>query len=143
MALEDNKDAENIPRIRRQAAPTTIQRLDVDPVEAKELNSVVSSHVVRGLFLTPNFRDEQLLNTEDPDAKIRINIYNTPDRVYTANCVRLVSTNNYAQQGVVHMLDGAMKPATKTIAQLIDSEPHFSSFRKRNLYKHFLNSFFF
>lgn len=29
------------------------------------------------------------------------------------------------------MLDGAMKPATKTIAQLLDEEPHFSSFRKR------------
>jgi hypothetical protein len=30
------------------------------------------------------------------------------------------------------MLDGVMKPATKTIAQLLESEPHFSSFRKRN-----------
>lgn len=45
--------------------------------------------------------------------------------------MRLVSTNNYAQQGVIHMLDGVMKPATKTIAQLLEEEPHFSSFRKR------------
>jgi hypothetical protein len=73
------------------------------------------------------------LDTEDSEAKIRINMYNAPARIYTANCVRLVSTNNYAHQGVIHMLDGVMKPATKTIAQLLESEPHFSSFRKRNL----------
>ena len=72
-----------------------------------------------------------MLQTEDADAKIRINMYNAPDRVYTANCVRLVSTNHYSQQGVVHMLDGVMKPATKTISQLLESEPHFSSFRNR------------
>lgn len=75
----------------------------------------------------------QLLETENSEAKIRINMYNAPARIYTANCVRLVSTNNYAHQGVIHMLDGVMKPATKTIAQLLESEPHFSSFRKRNL----------
>lgn len=71
-----------------------------------------------------------MLATEDGDAKIRINMYNIPGRVYTANCVRLVSVNNYAQSGVVHMLDGVMKPATQTIAQLLSSEG-FSSFQKR------------
>lgn len=62
---------------------------------------------------------------------MRINIYHAPDRVYTANCVRLVSVNHYSQHGVVHMLDGVVKPATKTIAQLLEAEPQFSSFRKR------------
>ena len=56
-------------------------------------------------------------------------MYNAPDRVYTANCVRMVSMNHYSQQGIVHMLDGAMKPATKTVAQLLQSEAHFESFR--------------
>nr|CAH0107340.1 unnamed protein product [Daphnia galeata] len=114
-------------RLRRQA--TNIMRMDVDPRDMTEVRTVVRGHMVRGIYLTSNFRDEQLLDTEDSEAKIRINMYNAPARIYTANCVRLVSTNNYAHQGVIHMLDGVMKPATKTIAQLLESEPHFSSFR--------------
>ncbi|KAI9559121.1 hypothetical protein GHT06_015910 [Daphnia sinensis] len=115
-------------RLRRQAA--TIMRMDVEPSDMTEVRTVVRGHMVRGIYLTSNFRDEQLLETENSQAKIRINMYNAPARIYTANCVRLVSTNNYAHQGVIHMLDGVMKPATKTIAQLLESEPHFSSFRK-------------
>lgn len=126
----DVKQDESV-RLRRQARQaTTIMRMDVDPRDMTEVRTVVRGHMVRGIYLTSNFRDEQLLDTEDSEAKIRINMYNAPARIYTANCVRLVSTNNYAHQGVIHMLDGVMKPATKTIAQLLESEPHFSSFRK-------------
>lgn len=114
-----------------RAKRATIARMDADPaLEKKQVRTLVRSHMVRGIRLTTELHDEQLLDTEDPDAKIRINLYSAPSRVYTANCVRLVSSNNYAQQGVIHMLDGVMKPATKTIAQLLEDEPHFSSFRK-------------
>ncbi|EFX82642.1 hypothetical protein DAPPUDRAFT_302377 [Daphnia pulex] len=123
----DVKQDESI-RLRRQA--TTIMRMDAEPRDMTEVRTVVRGHMVPGIYLTSNFRDEQLLETENSEAKIRINMYNAPARIYTANCVRLVSTNNYAHQGVIHMLDGVMKPATKTIAQLLESEPHFSSFRK-------------
>lgn len=32
------------------------------------------------------------------------------------------------------MLNGVMKPATKTIAQLLEDEPHFSNFRARQFH---------
>ena len=84
----------------------------------------------------------QLLDTEDGESKIRINLYNTPDRIYTANCVRLVSTNHFSSEGVVHMLNGVMKPAVKTIAQLLEDEPHFSSFRHRQFHLIHFSVFF-
>lgn len=118
--------------------------MDIEQRDLSEVRTVVRGHMVPGVYLTSNFRDEQILETENSQANIRINLYNAPGRIYTANCVRLVSTNNYAQQGVIHMLDGVMKPATKTIGQLLESEPHFSSFRKckntfiRQLQFHFL-----
>lgn len=80
------------------------------------------------------------MDTEDGQAKIRINLYKTPDRIYTANCVRLVSSNHFSSEGIVHMLNGVMKPAVKTIAQLLEEEPHFSSFRERQFHS-FIHSY--
>ena len=130
-------------------------------MEREETDVVVRAHMARGLHLTTDFSDEQvnhikltlkslkqpmrlpwwqLLDTEDGQAKIRINLYKTPDRIYTANCVRLVSSNHFSSEGIVHMLNGVMKPAVKTIAQLLEEEPHFSSFRERQFHS-FIHSF--
>lgn len=45
-------------RLRRQAA--TIRRMDIEPRELAEVRSVVRGHMVRGVHLTSNFRDEQV-----------------------------------------------------------------------------------
>lgn len=123
-------DAEDaLLRARRQvtfSVPDMIEK----QMEREETDVVVRAHMARGLHLTTDFSDEQLLDTEDGQAKIRINLYKTPDRIYTANCVRLVSSNHFSSEGIVHMLNGVMKPAVKTIAQLLEEEPHFSSFRE-------------
>jgi len=123
-------DAEDaLLRARRQITFSLPSDLIEKEAQHQEANTVVRAHMARGLHLTTDFIDEQLLDTEDGESKIRINLYNTPDRIYTANCVRLVSTNHFSSEGVVHMLNGVMKPAVKTIAQLLEDEPHFSSFR--------------
>jgi hypothetical protein len=45
-------------RLRRQA--TTIMRMDVEPRDMTEVRTVVRGHMVPGIYLTSNFRDEQV-----------------------------------------------------------------------------------
>lgn len=46
-------------RLRRQAA--TIMRMDVEPSDMSEVRTVVRGHMVPGIYLTSNFRDEQVI----------------------------------------------------------------------------------
>ena len=55
VVVENDQDA--AVRVRRQA---TIVRMDMEPVEKKEMNDVVRSHIVPGIYLTPDLRDEQV-----------------------------------------------------------------------------------
>ncbi len=40
------------------------KRMDVEPRDMAEMRSVVRGHMVRGLYLTSNFRDEQVAYTQ-------------------------------------------------------------------------------
>lgn len=44
-------------RLRRA---TTVSRMDVEPRDLTEVRNVVRGHMVRGIYLTPDFRDEQV-----------------------------------------------------------------------------------
>ena len=56
--VEDKMEAG---RSRRAA---TIMRMDVEPREMSEVRTVVRGHMVRGIYLTSNFRDEQVRRTK-------------------------------------------------------------------------------
>ena len=51
--------------LRRRAARSntlsTIARMDIDPRELSEMRTIVRSHMVQGLYLTSNFKDEQVI----------------------------------------------------------------------------------
>ena len=55
----DVKQDETV-RLRRQT--TTIMRTDVEPRDMTEVRTVVRGHMMRGIHLTSNFRDEQVIN---------------------------------------------------------------------------------
>ena len=59
MQTTDVKQDEPV-RLRRQA--TNIMRMDVDPRDMTEVRTVVRGHMVRGIYLTSNFRDEQVIS---------------------------------------------------------------------------------
>ena len=48
------------------------------------------------------------------------------ERLMTANCARITSINNYATNGVVHVVDRMIRPVTKTIAELLAQDNQFS-----------------
>ena len=64
--------------LRRRAARSntlsTIARMDIDPRELSEMRTIVRSHMVQGLYLTSNFKDEQVItmpenNTSCPSSQ--------------------------------------------------------------------------
>ena len=88
-------------------------------------------HMISGFLRTGDFEDDQLIETLSPSKRsIRINVYNNPKRVVTANCAPIVSANNYATNGMVHILDRVMPIANQSIGQIIESDPRFSILNK-------------
>lgn len=47
---------------------------------AEGLNHDMTSHLVPGFVVTSSVEDEQLIETDNPDSKIRINKYNVRGR---------------------------------------------------------------
>lgn len=59
-------------------------------------------------------------------ATLRINTYSTVPPAATVNCARMVSVNQHSTRGVVHSIDKVLQPVTKSLAELITSDPQFS-----------------
>ena len=65
--------------------------------------------------------DEDVISTmaEGGDTKLRITMYNTyPKKTVMANCARLVSSDHFSSNGVVHMVDRVIQPARHTIGKV-------------------------
>lgn len=82
---------------------------------------------------TLNFREYafsfQVLYSDNANSSVRVNFYHAPgERLMTANCARLTSVNNYATNGIVHVVDRMIRPVTKTLAQLLAQDSQFSVF---------------
>lgn len=52
-------------------------------------------------------------------------------QLMTANCVPIVSTNNLATNGVVHVVDEALPSPNMTLLEMIKTDPQFSILRTR------------
>jgi uncharacterized surface protein with fasciclin (FAS1) repeats len=52
--------------------------------------------------------------------KMRMTVYNTyPEKVVMANCARVTSLDHYATNGIVHVVDRVILPATQSIKIII------------------------
>ena len=47
----------------------------------------------------------------------------------TANCMEVVSANNQASNGLVHVVDGVLEPAEETLSDMIRSRPELSTLK--------------
>ena len=104
--------------------PSVVRKRRQSYVNMKE---VIAMHLIPGLLRTGDFDDEQIIQTMSPNNKtIRINIYNNPKRVVTANCAPIISANNYATNGIVHILDRVMPSPIKTLADIIEDDQRFT-----------------
>merc|ERR1719206_1618806 len=73
--------------------------------------------------------DEGVKTEASGNGKIRMNVYNTlPQKVIMANCVKIISRNNFATNGIVHMVDKVIVPATHTVGEIISEDLGFEQF---------------
>lgn len=123
MALQDFSDEMN------NMNKVDVVRRRRDAVSSSEL---ALNHIVSGFVDISDLENEQLLNTENENKTIRINIYPTYnyDKMITANCARIKKSNNLAKNGIVHIVDKVIVPASQSIQQLIAESSSLTSLRK-------------
>jgi transforming growth factor-beta-induced protein len=87
--------------------------------------------MIDGKLSTHDFVDEKVLYSQDKDKSVlRLNTWNVNgEKVNTINCARLVSVNHRCSNGMIHMINGVIKPVTKTIADVVTSEPELTTLK--------------
>eukprot|EP00092_Neocalanus_flemingeri_P009443 GFUD01010161.1.p1 GENE.GFUD01010161.1~~GFUD01010161.1.p1 ORF type:complete len:868 (+),score=289.70 GFUD01010161.1:35-2638(+) len=106
------------------------RKRDLTITEAPRLQDIILAHMTKGFVSATDMEDEGLMETEaSENGKIRINVYNTyPKKVIMANCAKITSRNNFATNGIVHMVDKVIVPAKHTVGQIISQDLGFEKF---------------
>ncbi|QQP41519.1 Midline fasciclinlike [Caligus rogercresseyi] len=100
-------------------------------VEGASIPTLVKGHIVPGFLDSADVHDEKVITSLEEVSKIRMTVYNTyPKKTWMANCAKVVSKNNYANNGIVHVIDKVMRPITSNLYELISSDPQFSIFKE-------------
>ncbi|XP_066999275.2 transforming growth factor-beta-induced protein ig-h3 [Anabrus simplex] len=112
------------------APTTTVRRRRSTSLESTSMKEIVLGHMVEGFHDISEITNEQILFSDNNNSSIRINIYPLlGERVVTANCARVTSVNNYATNGIVHVVDRVIQPVGKTLAELIAQDDQFTTFK--------------
>jgi len=106
------------------------KKRDLTITEAPRLQDIILAHMTEGFLSSTDMEDEALVETEAAEnGKIRINVYNTyPQKVIMANCAKIISRNNVATNGIVHIVDKVIVPAKHTVGQIISQDLGFEQF---------------
>merc|ERR1712226_441307 len=100
-------------------------------VSQAKVKQIIQSHLIPGFVSTSDVQDEDLITTVgDNGHKLRITVYNTyPEKVVMANCARVTSRDHYATNGIVHIVDRVILPATQTIAEIVQNDVQLRSLK--------------
>merc|ERR1712226_357117 len=101
-------------------------------VSQAKLSDIVGGHFVDGFVDMNDINDEDMIPTKTSSgSKIRMTVYNTyPEKVVMANCARVTSRDHRATNGIVHIVDRVILPATQTIAEIVQNDVQLRSLRK-------------
>lgn len=104
--------------------PSAIKYMD-------DIRALLLSHMVPGVIRSSNMYNNQLVPTGSPfKSSIRINFYNHPVKMMTANCIKVTSPNLQATNGVVYIVEKIINPGSDSLLDQITSHPELS-FLKR------------
>ena len=97
-------------------------------METPKLEDIIKGHMLEGFVDSSKIHDEGTMQTlNDQASRLRFTVYNTyPERTTFVNCARVHSRNHYATNGIVHMIDKVMMPASKTVGEIIGSDAKFT-----------------
>ena len=75
--------------------------------------------------------DEMLIPTVGLENKLRITVYNTrPEKTVMANCAKVTFKDVFATNGVAHVVDKVILPATQTIGQIVSEDVQLRTLHK-------------
>ena len=99
------------------------------PTETPALDEILKAHMVEGFMDTADVHDEDILESVN-GLDIRMTVYNTyPQRSVMANCAKVMSRDHYSTNGVVHIVDKVIMPATKSLREMIETDVQFTSLK--------------
>lgn len=89
------------------------------------------NHLVKGFVDLSDVQNEDILESSFESSSIRINFFptKTGERLITANCVPVRKPNIYAENGIVHLIDGVLPPATITFDDILKGSQNIKMFR--------------
>lgn len=93
---------------------------------------LVLSHAVNGFVDLTDLPDDKIIYSENSNSTIRINIYptNTRERLLTANCARVKTPNVLASNGILHVTEGVVLPATEDVQTIINTHPRLTNLKQ-------------
>lgn len=84
---------------------------------------------ITGFVDTADVHDEDILKSVT-GLDVRMTVYNTyPQRAVMANCAKITSRDHYSTNGVIHIVDKVMLPATKTLKEMIENDVQLASLK--------------
>merc|ERR1719206_1127495 len=104
--------------------------------DAPTLQDNLLSHLTSGFVSVQQMQDEGLLPTEDTTGgQIRTTVYRTkPEKVVMANCARITARDILATNGIVHVVDKMIQPATNSLGQILNNDFGFAKFSRARVY---------
>ena len=98
------------------------------PIETPALDEILKAHMVEGFVDTADVHDEDILQSVN-GLNIRMTVYNTyPQRAVMANCAKITSRDHFSTNGVVHIVDKVILPATKTLKEMVETDVQFARY---------------
>ncbi|CAH1235658.1 unnamed protein product [Diabrotica balteata] len=93
---------------------------------------LVLSHAVEGFVDLTDLANDDVIYSENNNSSIRVNIYptNTRERLVTVNCARVKTPNVLAKNGIIHVTDGVVVPATQDIETIIKTHPRLTNLKE-------------
>lgn len=104
---------------------------EISIVEAPSMTSILKNHFIDGWVDTSDMHDNDKARTRNgaENANLKFTVYNTyPEKTVMANCAKIVSRNNFATNGVVHLVDKVILPASKSVGEILQADSQFQSF---------------
>lgn len=96
--------------------------------ESLSMRGIVLGHITPGFFDINEIVNRNEIITENNNSTIRMSVYPAAgERIITANCARVTSVNNYATNGIVHVVDRVLQPVTQTMAERLDQDEQFTT----------------
>jgi len=96
--------------------------------EEVAMKDMLLGHVSDEVFDLNSVTNNQLIPSKSGNA-LRMSVYQTyPKRTVLANCALVTSKDHHTETSTIHVIDSVIKPATKTIGDILTNDVQFRSF---------------